>query len=122
LGCDKRFTTFETVEVRMPQVVKNNNTRSEFNIEKLRSSMQKALHKRFVATEYVDLAIARIVQQLASTGEREVGTRDIGDLVMHELKQLDKVAYIRFASVYMGFSDVNEFADAIKEVNRKPKP
>jgi transcriptional repressor NrdR len=120
-GCDKRFTTFETVELRLPQVVKANNTRSEFSVEKLRASMTKALHKRFVATEYVDQAIARITQAAASSGEREISSRAIGELVMTELKQLDKVGYIRFASVYKQFSDVAEFTSAVIEVNKKSK-
>ncbi len=117
-NCDKRFTTFETVELRMPQVVKQNGTRVDFNVEKVRSGFTKALHKRFVPTEYVDQAIARIVANVHAMGEREISSRQIGEMVMKELYKLDKVAYIRFASVYRAFSDVEDFRSMLHEVER----
>jgi transcriptional repressor NrdR len=120
ISCDKRFTTYETVELRMPQVVKQNGTRSEFDAEKLRTSFKRALHKRPVSTEEVDAAIDRVIQQLYSLGEREVDSRQVGEMVMQELLKLDKVAYIRFASVYKSFQDVGDFAEEIKAVRRKP--
>ena len=118
LTCDKRFTTYETVELRMPQVVKQDGNRSAFDRDKLLTGFMRALHKRPVPTEYVDAAIDRIVQKLLSLGEREVPSRKLGEMVMQELYKLDKVAYIRFASVYKSFQDVDDFHDAIKEVQR----
>ena len=109
MACDKRFTTFETVEMRMPQVIKGNSTRIDFNVEKIRTGFNRALHKRFVPTEFVDQAIARIVANIHSLGEREIPSRSIGEMVMAELYKLDKVAYIRFASVYKSFQDVEDF-------------
>ena len=99
LTCDKRFTTYETVELRMPQVVKQDGNRSAFDRDKLLTGFMRALHKRPVPTEYVDAAIDRIVQKLLGMGEREVPSRKLGEMVMQELYKLDKVAYIRFASV-----------------------
>jgi transcriptional repressor NrdR len=118
LTCDKRFTTYETVELRLPQVVKQDGNRSEFNRDKLLTGFMRALHKRPVPTEYVDAAMDRIVQKLLSLGEREIPSRKIGEMVMQELYKLDKVAYIRFASVYRSFQDADDFHDAIKEVQR----
>ena len=119
-SCDKRFTTYETVELRMPQVVKQNGMRSEFVEEKLRTSFSRALHKRPVPTELVDMAIDRVIQKIFSLGEREVGSRQIGEMVMKELLKLDKVAYIRFASVYKSFQDVGDFTEAVKAVRKSP--
>ena len=116
--CDKRFTTYETAELHMPQVVKTNGTREEFSREKLRLSFSRALHKRPVPTEYVDHALDRISQKLLSLGEREIPTRALGESVMHELKLMDKVAYIRFASVYRSFSDVDDFNDVIRDLDK----
>lgn len=113
-GCDKRFTTYETAELHLPQVVKQNGTREDFNRDKLRLSFSRALHKRPVPTEYVDKALDHITQKILSRGEREVPARDLGEMVMHELKMMDKVAYIRFASVYRSFSDVDDFNDVIR--------
>lgn len=115
-GCDKRFNTFETAELIMPMVVKTNGTREAFDSDKLRRSFARALHKRPVPTEYVDQAISRISQQLLSMGEREVPARELGEQVMLALKQMDKVAYIRFASVYRSFSDVDDFNTVIKDL------
>ncbi|WP_028451828.1 transcriptional regulator NrdR [Chitinilyticum aquatile] len=117
--CDKRFTTFETAEVRLPQVVKQNGQRSEFDREKIRVSFHRALHKRPVPTQLVDEAISRILQKALAIGEREIPSRQIGEMVMTELAKLDKVAYIRFASVYRSFSDVEDFRDVIREVSKK---
>ena len=116
--CDKRFTTYETAELHMPQVVKTNGTREEFSRDKLRLSFSRALHKRPVPTEYVDHALDRISQKLLSLGEREIPARTLGESVMHELKLMDKVAYIRFASVYRSFSDVDDFNDVIRDLDK----
>ncbi len=118
LSCDKRFTTYETIGLRMPQVVKQGGDRSEFSRDKLLTGFMRALHKRPVPTENVDEALDRIVQKLLSLGEREISSRKIGEMVMRELYKLDKVAYIRFASVYRSFQDVYDVHDAIKEVQR----
>lgn len=118
LNCDKRFTTYETVELRLPQVVKQDGNRAEFDREKLLTGFVRALHKRPVPTENVDAAIDNIMQKLLSLGEREVPSRLIGEMVMQALYQLDQVAYIRFASVYKSFQDVDDFHDAIKEVQK----
>jgi transcriptional repressor NrdR len=115
-SCDKRFTTYETVELRIPQVVKTNGTREEYDEEKLRTGFMRALHKRPVPTEYVDAAVERITQKLLALGEREIASRRVGEMVMRELYKLDKVAYIRFASVYKDFQDVADFRDVLKEV------
>jgi len=120
LDCQKRFTTYETVELRLPQVVKTNGNRSEFDKEKIRVGFARALHKRPVPTEFVDAAIDRIVAQVLAQGEREIASRQIGEMVMQELYKLDKVAYIRFASVYRSFSDVSDFRDALREVEAPP--
>src|SRR3954466_13552679 len=97
LGCNKRFTTYETVELRLPQVVKSNGTRSEFDVMKVRNGFQRALHKRPVPTEFVDQAVERVVSRVLALGEREIASRQVGEMVMQELYSLDKVAYIRFA-------------------------
>jgi transcriptional repressor NrdR len=115
-ACDKRFTTYETVELRMPSIVKANGIREEFDTDKLRTGFVRALHKRPVPTEYVDAAIERITQKLLALGEREVASRRIGEMVMRELYRLDKVAYIRFASVYKDFQDPEDFRDVLKDV------
>ena len=120
LSCDKRFTTYERVELRMPQVVKQNGMRSEFDEEKLRTSFKRALHKRPVPTELVDVAIDNVTQKVFALGDREVGSRQIGEMVMKELLKLDKVAYIRFASVYKSFQDVGDFTDAVEAVRKSP--
>jgi len=120
-ACDKRFTTYERIELAMPSVVKKNGSRSEYDAAKLRASLALALRKRPVAAEAVDAAIHRIEEKLLSLGQREVLSGHIGELVMRELKRLDKIAYIRFASVYKSFEDVAEFQDAIAEVGRERK-
>ncbi|MEO8345351.1 MAG: transcriptional regulator NrdR [Betaproteobacteria bacterium] len=120
VACQKRFTTYETVELRLPQVVKTNGNRSDFDVARVRIGFQRALHKRPVPTDYVDAAIDRIVQQVLSLGEREIPSRQVGEMVMQELHKLDKVGYIRFASVYRSFQDVSDFRDALKEVEAPP--
>jgi len=119
IACNKRFTTYETVELRMPQLVKQDGSRAEFDTNKLRTSFLRALHKRPVPTSMVDGAIAAVSNELLALGVREVPARRVGDMVMRELHRLDEVAYIRFASVYRSFQDVDDFTTAIKEA-RKP--
>jgi len=119
-SCQKRFTTYETVELRLPQVVKTNGNRADFSVEKIRVGFARALHKRPVPTEYVDAAIDRIVAQVLALGEREIPARHLGEMVMQELYKLDKVGYIRFASVYRSFQDVSDFRDALREVEAPP--
>jgi transcriptional repressor NrdR len=116
LGCDKRFTTYERVELAMPTLIKRGGMRAEYDRNKLRASMLLALRKRPVPREAVDEAISRIEEKLLSAAQREVKSEKLGELVMRELKRLDKVAYIRFASVYRSFEDVDEFAEVVKEV------
>lgn len=120
--CEKRFTTYERIELAMPVIVKKNGSRTEFDSTKLRASLKLALRKRPVSAEAVDAAIHRIEEKLRSSGEREINSGQIGELVMRELKRLDKIAYIRFASVYKSFEDVTEFQDAIAEVGQERKP
>lgn len=120
-SCDKRFTTYERIELTMPVVVKKNGSRTDFDPKKLQASFQLALRKRPVSAEAVDAAIHRIQQKLLSSGEREVVSGQIGELVMRELQRLDKIAYIRFASVYKSFEDVAEFQDVIAEMGRERK-
>src|SRR5258706_14812825 len=114
--CDKRFTTYERVELRMPRLVKKGGSRTDFDRNKLVGSMTLALRKRPVATEDVDAAVARIEEKLRALAEREIPTSRVGDLVMRELARLDKIAYIRFASVYRSFESPEEFRDAVQEV------
>jgi transcriptional repressor NrdR len=116
LKCDKRFTTYERPEITMPWVVKKDGSRAEFDPDKLRASMQLALRKRPVSTEQVDAAIERIQDKLLATGAREVPSSRLGELVMRELKRIDKVAYVRFASVYRSFEDVDEFRQLIRDI------
>ena len=124
LSCDKRFTTYERIELLMPILVKKNGSRTEYMSSKLRSSLMLALRKRPVAAEAIDQAVASIEEALLTSGRREVETGFVGELVMQQLKRLDKIAYIRFASVYKNFEDLAEFQDAIAEVGqeRKPRP
>jgi len=117
-GCGKRFTTYERVELQMPMIVKQNGNRTIYDREKIRTGFMRALHKRPVPTEYVDGAIVRIEQRILALGEREIASRVVGEMVMRELKKLDDVAYIRFASVYEDFQRVDDFRDAILQVKR----
>ena len=115
--CDKRFTTYESVELTLPQVVKQNGKREDFSRNKLHLSLSRALHKRPVPVEYIEQAIERIIQKVLAYGEKEITARELGENVMHELKKMDKVAYIRFASVYRSFSDVEDFHDVIRDLD-----
>jgi len=114
--CDNRFTTYERTALAMPVVVKKNGDRTDFDREKLRASMTLALRKRNVSVDLINASIARIEEKLFTSGVSEVSTARIGELVMRELKRLDKVAYVRFASVYRQFEDVDEFSRLIKEI------
>ena len=116
--CEKRFTTYERPDVTFPAVVKKDGRRIEYDHSKLVGSMRLALRKRPVSTEQVDSAIERIEEKLLNMGVREVPSTRIGELVMRELKRLDKVAYVRFASVYRSFEDIDEFRTLIDEVRR----
>lgn len=115
-GCDKRFTTYERAEIALPLVVKKDGTRADFDPAKLRASMMLALRKRPVSSEQVESAIERIQTQLLTLGEREINSTRVGELVMRELKRIDKVAYVRFASVYRNFEDIDEFRQLIGEI------
>jgi len=117
LSCDKRFTTYERIELRMPVLVKRNDARVDYDREKLRSSFKLALRKRDVSSDKVDDAIGRIEERLIAMAEREVSTHKVGELVMRELKKLDKIAYIRFASVYRSFDDPEEFEEMVAELS-----
>jgi transcriptional repressor NrdR len=121
LSCDKRFTTYERAEIEYPVIVKKDGRRTEFDPAKLRASMTLALRKRPVSAEALDQALARIETSLLHSGEREVVSTRLGEWVMRELKRLDKVAYIRFASVYRSFDDVSEFMDAVRETSRRQR-
>lgn len=120
--CSERFTTYETVELNLPRVVKNDKTRTAFDGRKLRAGMSRALEKRPVSTEQVEAAVNRITRKLASSGEAEISSREIGECVMDELRKLDQVAYVRFASVYHSFEDVRAFRDEIDLLERDPTP
>jgi transcriptional repressor NrdR len=119
LSCGERFTTFETAELVMPLVVKSDHSRAPFDEQKLRAGMERALQKRPVSREAVDEAISRISHKLRSLGEREVPSRTVGELVMEELHHLDEVAYVRFASVYRSFQDVDAFRQEIEQLGQK---
>ena len=116
LACDKRFTTYERSEIALPAVVKKDGARVEFDPAKIRASMLLALRKRPVSTEQVDAALDRIQDKLLATGAREVPSARMGELVMRELKRIDKVAYVRFASVYREFEDVDAFRQLIRDI------
>jgi transcriptional repressor NrdR len=118
LDCNERFTTFESAELVMPRLVKNDNSRQPFDESKLRNSMVRALEKRPVASDELEQAIGHLVHKLRTMGEREVPSRMVGELVMEELRALDEVAYVRFASVYRRFQDVTEFEEEIKRLQR----
>jgi len=113
-ACEKRFTTYERPDVNFPAVVKKDGRRNEFDRQRLVASMKLALRKRPVSTEQVDRAVERIEEKLRNMAVREIPSSSIGELVMHELKKLDKVAYVRFASVYRSFEDVKDFTTLIK--------
>ncbi len=114
--CDKRFTTYERIELSMPALVKKDGSRVEYSRDKILSSMRLALRKRPVSSEALDAAIANLEERVISLGEKEIPTTRVGEMVMRELKRLDKVAYIRFASVYRSFEDIESFETALKEL------
>ena len=116
-ACEKRFTTYERPDVTLPAVVKKDGRRIDYERAKVVGSMKLSLRKRPVSTEQIDSAIERIEEKLLSLGLREVSSTRIGELVMRELKKLDKVAYVRFASVYRSFEDIDEFKTLVNEVN-----
>ena len=116
LDCNERFTTFEGAELVMPRLVKSDNSRQPFDEAKLRNSMVRALEKRPVPADEFERAVGRLIHKLRTMGERELPSRLIGELVMEELRGLDEVAYVRFASVYRSFQDVTEFQDEIKRL------
>jgi len=122
LTCSERFTTFETAELVMPKLVKNDGRREPFNEEKLRAGFTRALEKRPVSAEDIESAIGRIKKRLRVTGDREVPSRTLGEWVMDELRDLDQVAYVRFASVYRSFEDVNAFREEIERLEKSPTP
>lgn len=119
--CGERFTTFESAELALPKVIKRNGGRQPFDEDKLKSGLQRALEKRPVSQEDIDATIDRIKHSLQKTGEREVPSALVGQLVMEQLRELDDVAYVRFASVYRSFQDVNEFQREIDAMG-KSKP
>ncbi|MCZ6890337.1 MAG: transcriptional regulator NrdR [Gammaproteobacteria bacterium] len=114
--CGDRFTTFESAELVMPRVIKSNGAREPFNEDKLRSGMLRALEKRPVSTEEIETSISKIMHALRSSGERELPSRTVGEAVMQELRKMDAVAYVRFASVYHDFQDVSEFQAEIQKL------
>lgn len=119
-ACTERFTTFESAELVMPRIIKQDNSRVPFDEEKLRAGMLRALQKRPVSMDSVEQAISRIKHRLRATGDREVSSRQVGEWVMEELRDLDQVAYVRFASVYRSFQDVNAFREEIERLERQP--
>ena len=121
IQCQERFTTYEMAELVMPRIIKEDGRRSPFDEEKLRAGMIKALEKRPVSMEQVEAAISRIKHRLQTTGERELSSKLVGEAVMDELRSLDQVAYVRFASVYRSFQDVNAFREEIKRLEKASK-
>ncbi|HUP90744.1 MAG TPA: transcriptional regulator NrdR [Solimonas sp.] len=119
-NCDGRFTTFERAQVTMPSVVKRSGGPEPFREDKLRAGIEHALYKRPVSPEAVDHAIDSVMRKLRASGEREVPSRQLGEWVMEELRDLDHVAYVRFASIYRSFSDVNAFREEIEKLQRLP--
>ena len=119
-ACSARFTTYERAELRLPQIIKSDGRRESFSEEKLRAGMSRALEKRPVDTEAIEAMIGRIRQKLFDSGEREIKSRAIGEWVMEELKELDPVAYVRFASVYRSFQDLNAFSEEVERLQNEP--
>ncbi|MEQ8312839.1 MAG: transcriptional regulator NrdR [Gammaproteobacteria bacterium] len=121
ITCEERFTTYESAELVMPRIIKQDGIREPFNEDKLLTGLHKALEKRPVAIEKVEEAVNRIKATLRSTGEREIQSRDVGEQVMKELQELDEVAFVRFASVYRSFKDLNEFREEIDRLSKDNK-
>lgn len=122
LTCNERFTTFESAELVMPHIVKQSGQREPFNEDKLRSGIQRALEKRPVGTDDIEKAIVHITKRMRATGDREVPAYLVGSFVMDELRDLDQVAYVRFASVYRSFEDVSAFEEEIEKLKKGPSP
>jgi len=122
MHCSERFTTFETAELVLPQIVKNDNRREPFNEEKLRTGIIRALEKRPVESDAVEKIISHIKLLMRATGDREIPASQLGEWVMESLKSLDQVAYVRFASVYRSFEDVNAFREEIERLEKLPTP
>lgn len=120
ISCHERFTTYEAAELLMPRLIKADGTRQPYDEEKLRAGIQRAVEKRPVGVEDIEACISRIKQRLRATGERELPSRTVGEEVMRELRKLDEVAYVRFASVYRSFQDLAEFRDAIESLEAEP--
>ena len=120
LSCSERFTTYEIAELVMPRVIKQNGNREPFDEDKLRSGFLRALEKRPVSVEKIEAVINQIKHTLRATGEREIKSLVLGELVMENLKELDQVAYVRFASVYRSFQDIAEFRDEIERLQAEP--
>lgn len=121
-ACNERFTTYETAELNLPQIVKQDGSRVPFDGRRLAAGMARALEKRPVSADLVDAALSRIRRRLLATGEREVPSRQVGEWVMEELRGLDQVAYVRFASVYRKFEDVNAFREEIEQLEKQLPP
>lgn len=123
VSCKERFTTYETAELMLPRIIKNDGRRSPFDEHKLRIGMLKALEKRPVSAQAIEAALSRIMHTLRSTGERETSSNFVGELVMRELRAMDQVAYVRFASVYRSFQDINAFKEEIDrlEIHKEEK-
>ena len=122
VACSERFTTYESAELNLPRIVKSDGSRVPYADEKMRAGVMRALEKRPVDTEQVEDALNRIKHKLRSSGEREVASSKLGNWVMEELLAMDQVAYIRFASVYLDFSDINAFREAIERLDQQKKP
>lgn len=122
VSCETRFTTYESPMLNMPMVIKNDGSRDAFDELRLRSGMMRALEKRPVSAEQIEDAINHIKRQLVGIESREISSRELGELVMHELRRVDQVAYIRFASVYLSFEDIQAFEEAIEALAAEPTP
>ena len=120
--CGERFTTYERAELRLPQIIKSDERRESFSEDKLRAGMGRALEKRPVDVEAVEHIVGRIRHQLLASGEREIESRTIGEWVMQELRDLDSVAYVRFASVYRSFEDLEAFSEEVQRLQKEPSP
>jgi len=121
-SCEARFTTYESPMLNMPMVIKRDGSRDAFDERRLRNGMMRALEKRPVSAELIEDAVSRIKKQLLGIEAREISTRNIGEMVMHELQRLDHVAYIRYASVYLSFEDIQAFEEVIKALESEPTP
>ena len=121
LACDRRFKTIENIQISLPTVVKRNGARADYQSKKIHASMSLALRKRPVPVDSVDVAVRSIEETLASSGNKEISSQRLGEFVMRELRKIDKVAYVRFASVYRSFEDVSDFQDLLDEVGPKKR-